>query len=286
MAGTLTLHCLKPGGGAYLVDAGRPGFLARGIPAGGPADFRARDAANRLLGQPLDTPCLEITLTAGQWLLNGRGQIVLTGADMNWRLNGRLLEPYQVHYLDGDYLLTGTAARRGLRTYLAVLGTWELPRSLGSGETGLPDVPTIDSSWSVEVKWQHEAPFRMELEVDRHWPALPSTVTVVPGPEWSWLTETEQKRLLSMTYLVGPASNRQGIRLVGNGGVPEHKLPSLLSSPVLPGILQLTPSGLILLGPDAQTVGGYPRPLLVAEQEALATIFQVGIGEEISFKQE
>lgn len=279
MAGTLSLYCLKAGGGAFLVDGGRPGHLAQGVPVGGPVDFRARDAANRLLDQPADTPCLELTLHAGQWLLNGRGQLALTGADMNWRLNGRLLEAYHVHYLDGDYLLTGTAARRGLRSYLAVRGDWAAPQTLGSVEAGLPSVPAVAAGWSTTVSWREEAPFRTELGVDQHWPPNPYSLAVVPGPEWSWLLAAERERVLT-TYLVGADSNRQGIRLATSAPIG-RSLPALLSSPVLPGTIQLTPAGPILLGPEAQTVGGYPRILLVSDKVALAAAFQVGVGEEI-----
>jgi len=44
-----------------------------------------------------------------------------------------------------------------------------------------------------------------------------------------------------------------------NENISEHSQ-SILSSPVLPGTVQWTPSGqLIILMRDAQTVGGYPR---------------------------
>ncbi|MFT5018055.1 MAG: allophanate hydrolase subunit 2 [Limisphaerales bacterium] len=56
-----------------------------------------------------------------------------------------------------------------------------------------------------------------------------------------------------------------------------------MSSPVLPGTVQLTPSGPILLGPDAQTVGGYPRVLLAAKPGKLGLAFQVGLGRPVRF---
>ncbi|MGB3801904.1 MAG: hypothetical protein WA952_18945, partial [Lewinella sp.] len=56
----------------------------------------------------------------------------------------------------------------------------------------------------------------------------------------------------------------------------------LLSSAVLPGTVQLTPSGAILLGPDAQTIGGYPRALVVVDD--LSPAFQLRPGQRIRFK--
>lgn len=282
MAGTLTIRCLRPGGGAFVVDGGRPGYRARGIAGGGAADFRAQSAANRLLGQPDRYTCLELTLAGGHWLLSGKGQFVLTGADMNWRLNGRLLESYTVHYLEGDGLLTGTMATKGLRGYLAVSGQWQLPEILGSSETGLPGLSDISKGWTTSIRWEEEARYQADLDVHRHFPATPQFLSVAPGPEWDWLGAVQQAAILNESYRVSPRSSRQGIRL--DSQLPAWNLPSLISSPVLPGTIQLTPAGPILLGPEAQTVGGYPRILLASDAENLAAVFQVGIGGELRFK--
>ena len=283
MAGTLSINCIQPGGGAYVVDGGRPYQAHLGVPSGGAADCRAQTAANRLLERPATATCLELTQRGGRWLLAGRGQFVITGADMNFRLNGRPVEACQVQYLDGDGLLTSTAARRGLRAYLAIRGQWDLPTVLGSREGGLPGATAIQPGWSVDVNWRREAPFSMDLEVDRFYPDPSPALRVVPGPEWSTLDADQQNWLLNTEFDVHPDSNRQGIRLLAPPH-PGDPLPNQLSTPVLPGTVQLTPSGPILLGPDAQTIGGYPRVLMVPEPEDLAVAFQVGIGEGLRLR--
>jgi allophanate hydrolase subunit 2 len=201
---------------------------------------------------------------------------------MNWRLNGRLLESYTVHYLDGDGLLTGTMATRGLRSYLAILGKWELPQILGSAEIGLPGTSAISAEWTTSVRWKKEVPYQADLDVHRHFPSAPQILSFAPGPEWDWLTEAQQVAILQQTYLVSPDSSRQGIRLISQ--LTAWNLPSLISSPVLPGTVQLTSAGPILLGPEAQTVGGYPRILLATAAADLAMAFQVGIGGEVRFE--
>ena len=282
MAGTLTLTCLKAGGGAYVVDGGRPGHRAIGVASGGPADGRAMAAANRLLGRNPHATCLETTLSGGRWLLSGDGQLAITGSDMTWRLNGRILETYSVLFHEGDGLLTSLPARRGLRSYLAINGHWRLPQALGSAEAGLPGVPSVSAGWSTEINWSIAAGFRTDLDVYQHVPEDPLKVPVVPGPEWNWLSDAQQTSLLSTWFTVSTQSNRQGIRLEG-AGVEAINLPSLISSPVLPGTVQLTPRGPILLGPDAQTVGGYPRVLIVADRRSLGAAFQLGLGDGCGF---
>ncbi|TXF85419.1 biotin-dependent carboxyltransferase family protein [Neolewinella aurantiaca] len=283
MAETLTLTCLKPGGGAYVVDGGRPGHRAIGVPTGGPADGRAMAEANRLLGRNPNATCLETTITGGRWLLSGSGQLAITGSDMTWRLNGRVLETYSVLYHEGDGLLTSLPARKGLRSYLAINGHWQLPHALGSAETGLPGIPRVAAGWSVDIRWDVAAGYQTDLDVYQHLPDEAFVLPVIPGPEWNWLNKQQQAKLLSYDFRVGNRSNRQGIRLEH----PDFKamgLPSMISSPVMPGTVQLTPEGPILLGPDAQTVGGYPRVLLVENPKELAVAFQVGIAQHIRLK--
>lgn len=274
MAATLTFTCVHPGAESRVVDRGRPGLRALGVPAGGPADVRAAATANKLLGQGAQDPCLEFTLRGGSWLISGSGQLTFTGADMNWRLNGQLIEPYAVLYLDGDYLLTGGYAIQGCRSYLAVAGSWDLPLIRGSMEPGLPGIPVIEAGFAFRVVSGREVPYQSELEVDQHWPVLPLRLPVRPGPDWSLLPLAYQEWLLKTEFTLGQASNRQGLRLKGAEPAPTERLPALLSAPVLPGTVQVTPEGPILLGPDGQTVGGYLRGLVVGGN-GIAQAFQL-----------
>ncbi len=286
MAGTLNLICAHPGGGAFVVDGGRPNLRALGIAVGGPADPIARADANRLLGRVTTATCLELTLTGGRWLMSGRGQIVLTGADFGWRLNGQPADTHSVIFLDGDYLLTGSQARHGLRGYLAINGNWDLPLALGSAEMGLPGIPLVQKGWNVNIQWEREADYRLDLPTPAN-PAL-APLQVFPAPEWDTLPADWQKHLLHTSFRVGRDSNRQGIRLEAWSGDLPAPLPaaqlSLLSSPVLPGTVQLTPSGPILLGPTAQTVGGYPRVLVLASAEDHSRAFQTGLAASLAFQ--
>ncbi|MCP9235949.1 biotin-dependent carboxyltransferase family protein [Lewinella sp. JB7] len=280
MARSLTLTCCGSGAGAYLVDGGRAGYGDRGIPSGGPADAFSARAANHLLDQPAHHCCLEITLHGGRWLLEGTGQMAITGADMNWRLNGSPVDHHQVHYLDGAYLLTGGVAARGCRSYLGIRGDWNATRILGSVEAGLPGTARVTRGFTVDVISAEEAPFRSDWP---RWDALTGTAVLHahPGPEWPWLNVRERQWLLQSVFTVDADSNRQGIRLRTPAG-ESFPLPSMISSPVLPGTVQLTSNGPILLGPEAQTVGGYPRVLLVNN---LGDAYQLRPGQSLRFQQ-
>ena len=93
---------------------------------------------------------------------------------------------------------------------------------------------------------------------------LEGPVRVVRGPEWPHLNVASQRALEGGRFRVSVQSNRMGLRLEGR--VLELKVPlELRSGPVLPGTVQLPPSGqLTVLLQDAGTVGGYPRVLTIA----------------------
>ncbi len=63
--------------------------------------------------------------------------------------------------------------------------------------------------------------------------------------------------------------------------VLQNKLQSIVTGPVIPGTVQLTPSGkLIVLMKDCQTTGGYPRILQLSEV-AINKIAQKVLGDKV-----
>lgn len=278
VAPTLTIKCLSTGQGCFFVDGGRPGYRDRGIVGGGPADPVSAQTANILLGQFSTNCCIETTLQGGRWLLSGKGQMALTGADMSWTLNNEPVDRYRLIYLDGDHLLAGKVAKGTARAYLAVRGEWNLPRVLGSVEAGLPGTVRITQGLSVNITAFSEAPFRSELIIPH--PVGPLQLVAAPGPEWSRLSTSLHRWILDSTFAVSALSGRQGIRLLTTAPLPDLGSATMLSSPVLPGTVQLTPSGPILLGPDAQTVGGYPRTLQIDDY---GPAFQLLPGRQLAF---
>ena len=280
MGNEVSITCLGNGAGAFFVDGGRRGYRDRGIPSGGPADIVSARQANYLLGQAPDHPCLEVTLNGGKWRLEGKAQIVVTGADMNWYLDGQYLLRDQVIEVKGEQVLQSGFAQNGCRAYLAVRGEWDLPKVLGSVEKGLPGTATIGRNfrWMVENQSHDDLPEGPPESPDH---SKPVSLKAVPGPEFELLSREQQKWLASQLFTVGKDSDRQGLRLE-NKQWQRFTTPALLSSPVLPGTVQVTPSGPILLGPDAQTIGGYPRIWIVVSD--LSRAFQLRPGEQVRFR--
>ena len=78
------------------------------------------------------------------------------------------------------------------------------------------------------------------------------------------MSKTEQELLIETQFTISNDNNRVGYRLKE---VFKNQLKPILTSGVLPGTVQLTPSGeLIILMRDCQVTGGYPRVLQLTEE--------------------
>jgi len=160
--------------------------------------------------------------------------------------------------------------RSGARTYLAIKGSILVSRVLDSccHINGYNDSRlTQNATLQVFTQEAEKAP-RLSaitpLYIDSN-----SPIIVRPGPEWKELKKIEQESLLSQQYTVSALSDRMGYRLEGEP-VPIEENFEIYSSPVMPGTIQLLPSGLpLILMRDCQTTGGYPRVLQVSEDSIM-----------------
>ncbi|MBT8302888.1 MAG: biotin-dependent carboxyltransferase family protein, partial [Bacteroidia bacterium] len=94
---------------------------------------------------------------------------------------------------------------------------------------------------------------------------------------------SSQDKLFNQEFTISNTHSRMGYQL---NEFLENDLKSILTSHVLPGTVQLTPSGkLLVLMRDAQTTGGYPRVLQLSES-AINLMAQKNTNDKISFKRE
>ena len=92
---------------------------------------------------------------------------------------------------------------------------------------------------------------------------------------------SNKKKRLFEPFTILEDNNRVGYRL---HETIENNLKPILTSAVLPGTVQLTPSGtLIVLMRDAQVTGGYPR-VLQLNSFSIDILAQRLSGEEIQFE--
>ena len=89
-------------------------------------------------------------------------------------------------------------------------------------------------------------------------------LTCYKGPEFELLTKENQQKLVNKEFTISSDNNRMGYKL--KEALTDFKKHQILTSAVLPGTVQITPSGvLIVLMRDCQVTGGYPRILQLTE---------------------
>lgn len=283
MSGRLTLHIEKPGLQTTVQDFGRLGCQEQGIPVGGAMGIDLYALANQIVGNEDGEPALEITVAGPKITFEGFGLLAIMGADLSPSLNGYPIsngEPISVS--TGDCLAFGRVVS-GCRAYLAIRGKWPQPQWLGS-------VSPLSSAGFTENLLRKGSRFtidtsldqpRKEISVKGAFPNLTKAIRVTRAPESKYF-EGAIAQLLDQEHLVAHESNRMGIRLEGCLSLDQNH--EIISSPVFPGVIQLTHSGQpIILMADAQTTGGYPR-IAVVDRRQLGQLAQLKPGDKLSFE--
>lgn len=271
-----------------IQDAGRRGYRKYGIPYSGAMDGKAYDEANRLVGNPSGYPVIECTLQGGKFQFRSKAVIALTGADMTPELNGEPIKMNRSHQVyEGDELKL-SYAKRGCRGYMAINGLLDANEVFGSFSTyeraGIGGFEGRALRAGDELSWsESDDEYTQRTTPVDEIPYFSSKlkVRVMKGPEWNWFSEVEKENFLKSDFKVSSNSDRMGIRLEGKGiQTPEQQM---ISSPVIPGIVQVPGNGhpIILLN-DGQTIGGYPRIAKVLDSE-LWRLGQVKPGDKIRF---
>ncbi|MFJ6042481.1 5-oxoprolinase subunit B/C family protein [Brachybacterium paraconglomeratum] len=108
-------------------------------------------------------------------------------------------------------------------------------------------------------------------------------IPVLIGPRAELLGDDAVDALLDTDWTVRPDSDRVGVRLDGPAMPVPSGAASVPSEPMLPGAVQVPPSGLpVVFGPDHPTTGGYPV-IAVVTRTGLDRLAQAGPGTRLRF---
>lgn len=283
----------SPGLGAMVQDLGRPGLRAIGVGSCGAMDARALRIANGMLGNPEGAAAVEFTLGGFDVEAREEVDICLAGAEAGVTLDGRPLPRWWVQTLRTGQRLRAGHSRSGMRIYLALGGGLDLPAVLGSRSTDLKGgfgglegrLLRPGDRLGAVVPRRSDRVHGFGLS-PRAWPELWSSqdpvLRFVPGAEWGDYDAGNQALFLGTRWTISPDSNRIGYRLTGPAIVPRERR-ELLSHGILPGTIQLPPSGQpVVQFADANTAGGYPTLGVVIEAD-LPVLAQVPLGGTVRF---
>jgi allophanate hydrolase subunit 2 len=259
---------------ATVQDGGRPGYADVGVPVSGALHRSRYLTATALLAGRVDDRMPAIELLAGSLDLRVVETTLLA-----------VVGPAHVQ-VDGRRSANGTVlqAAAGSRVQVAALGPgpayaviagWRPERTLGSAATD-----TFSQLGTPPLHAGSRLPGEGAVDADRVG-AFHRRRADVAGPIRVVPTRhTGAAAFLERRWAVASVA-RSGVRL--SGGPPDSS-GSLPSMPMVPGAIQLTPSGeAIVLGVDGGITGGYPVVCVVATVD-LDRLSLVRAGQSVAFR--
>ncbi|MFD2568754.1 5-oxoprolinase subunit C family protein [Pseudotenacibaculum haliotis] len=274
------IKVLHPGIYTSVQDQGRIGMAKKGIPQSGFMDAFSAELGNILLKNRKKEAVLEITYGLGKFEFTSDTFICLTGGNFSPKINTFPVEMNTVHEVKkGDFLSFGRRVY-GARVYLAVQGGIQTDVVLKSRSffPGITQQRLIKGEELKILKQNfYEAGYSRVKVYYEHFES--PELECYPGPEYDQLND-KQKQQLQQAFTISEDNNRVGYRL---NELIKNDLKPILTSAVLPGTVQLTPSGkLIVLMRDAQVTGGYPRVLQLSDY-AVSKLSQKVAGDIVHF---
>ena len=280
---------------ALFQDLGRFGQTGQGVSGSGALDRGAFNAANRIVGNPHNTPCLELTLGGFSFRAASRTVIGLTGAPCPVTIEtaeGRFTaQTYAPIPLEAGDTVTLGQPPKGMRCYLAVRGGFDVEPVLGSCATDTlavvgPEPVTAGTILPLKTETNEFSSVAIDEVPAFEPPAMGEVVTldVVLGPRTDWFTQKGVETLTSQLWQVTPQSNRVGIRLAGEVPVERRDSAELPSEGTATGAIQIPHSGQpVLFLADHPLTGGYPVIGAVAEYH-LDLAGQIPVNAKIQFR--
>jgi KipI family sensor histidine kinase inhibitor len=241
------LEVVRIAGVGLVVDRGRQGRMHEGIPPGGPLVRASHRQANALVGN--DDGAAAIELFGTLEVVARHGPVTLADAEARTTL------------AEGARHVIASGKRRV--TYLAVEGGVDAPVRLGgrgallAAGIGRPvrrgdRIVPGPRGTRLEDEDERKRSGTFTGTFTGTWGE--EEIAVMNGPD-----AVDAPSLEGLELRVSAASDRTGTRL--EGWEPPREMMGAAtrrSTPMVQGAIELTPSGLIVLGPDHPTTGGYP----------------------------
>lgn len=275
---------LEPGFYSTIQDLGRFGFQDYGVPYSGVMDRYAATLANLILGNDANNAVIEMTMTGAKLQFTCATRICVTGADMSPALNNMSFQINKSIEINENDVLSFGKLKQGFRCYLAVSEGFLTEAVMGSRSMykGVTDAYLLSKNDTLKINTNNSFTNNnnalIKVKIDY---IVTHIIEVYKGPEYDLLSSHQQEILAKTMFSISKDANRMAYQLTE---VLENNLHPIITSAVLPGTVQLTPSGkLIVLMRDCQTTGGYPR-VLQLKASSINTLAQKFTGDKITFK--
>ena len=262
-----------------IQDKGRFGYRNIGVPSSGYMDSESAETANLIINNPKDNPLIEATLIGPTLEFKKSAVICITGGEFSPTLNDIKISSYSAIEVNKGDILKINNSSIGSRCYISIQGTIISDTILGSKSFyhQITNSNIIEDGdiflFKKNIRTPEQKYIHKKFELNK-------TINVFRGPEFKCLSNESIKTLFNEEFSIG-INNRMAYNLLEK---IQDGVNSIISSGVIPGTVQLTPSGnIIILHRDSQTTGGYPR-ILQLNEKSLNDLAQLRTGDNIRFK--
>ena len=269
-------------------DLGRFGFLSLGVAQSGAMDSQSLAIGNILLGNAPSCSGLEIAMYPFKIKFLDSHVFSVVGAHCRMNLAGLPVPPQWICHARPGETLVLEAPAKGVRSYICFAGGLDVPLAMGSRSTDLKsalggiegrglkrgDTLAVLATDTVPIKGGACAPSSVSLGA--------AEVRVTAASEHGEFDSHMAAMFFGSDWQVTQESNRMGIRLAGPSITPHRKI-EMLSHGILPGTVQVPPSGQpIVQMADANTCGGYPKIANVIDAD-IGRLAQLPVGASFRF---
>ena len=289
--GRPAIEIITPGVLTTVQDRGRPGYQSMGIAESGAMDIFSLISANRLVENPDNSACLEVTLVGPKIRFLRPIWGSLAGAHLSAHLNQYPLNPGRTFKAETGDLLSFGPRVYGMRAYMAVAGGFDVPMVLGSRSTylyaefgGYEGRPLRKGDiLSAFILENGNEPTFVELPAEFQMGKCDSFhIHVIIGPHEDRFTQEGLQTFLNSRYVVMSDSNRMGYRLKGPK-ITHRDTPIVVSEATPLGAVQVPGQGTpVILLRERGTTGGYTKIACVIRRD-IDKLAQIFPGEGIFF---
>jgi antagonist of KipI len=264
---TPALYVQAPGVACSVQDLGRPGHQRFGVPVSGAMDPFSLQAGNLLVGNARGAAAIEMAMQGLVLDFVSGTLLSVSGADLGARLDDEPIPLWKTVAARPGQRLRFTGPARGAWTYVCVAGGIDVPPVMGSRSTcaragfGGHEGRMLQSGDELRAGTGARNTALVRHVRPDAIPAYPDSIElrVVPGPQESFFQDGALRTLLSSGYTVTRHMDRMGYRLSGPA-LAHAEAARPVSEATALGSIQVPPDGQpIVLMPDRQTVGGYPK---------------------------
>ena len=279
---------------SLIQDRGRFGFNHLGITTSGPMDQESFYWANKLCGNDLNAPAIEVTIGGLELEAKLSTYIAITGAKVPVTLNDQNIKMWETIPISKGEILKFDYMLKGMRAYLATAGGFMIKNVFGScattvresigglSQNGSPlkssDLIPCESYKLLPPLKCETKPSHIENEIMRSI----STIRVVLGYQSENFSNDQKDIFFNSEYEISERNDRMGIRILGRK--IQSSITNMLSEGISLGAIQIPQDGQpIILMNDRQTIGGYPKIGSIISDD-LDKLSQLNQGDKINFQ--